>query len=77
MRIDLSGKTALVTGGAIGIGHGIALALAESGADIALTYLSHAREADEAVQSIKALGRKAAALLLDATHSRELTLCIG
>ena len=33
---DLSGKTALVTGGARGIGLGLATGLAESGADVAL-----------------------------------------
>ncbi len=35
--IDLSGKRALVTGGARGIGAAIALALAEVGADVAFT----------------------------------------
>ncbi|MEO0745456.1 MAG: SDR family NAD(P)-dependent oxidoreductase, partial [Pseudomonadota bacterium] len=39
---DLTGRRALVTGGATGIGEGIALALAEAGADVALTYRSHA-----------------------------------
>jgi 3-oxoacyl-[acyl-carrier protein] reductase len=67
MRIDLSGKTALVTGGNVGIGRAIALALAESGADVAITYLSHA--GDETVRGIEALGRQALALRLDATHS--------
>lgn len=77
MPIDLSGKTALVTGGSIGIGRGIALALAESGADIALTYLSHAGEASEAVQSIEALGRKAVALQLDATQSSNVNAALA
>lgn len=35
--IDLNGKRALVTGGSRGIGAAIALALAENGADVALT----------------------------------------
>jgi 3-oxoacyl-[acyl-carrier protein] reductase len=39
--IDLTAKTALVTGGAVGIGHAIALALADCGARVAITYLSH------------------------------------
>jgi NAD(P)-dependent dehydrogenase (short-subunit alcohol dehydrogenase family) len=46
VQIDLSGKTALVTGGNVGIGQAIALALAESGADVALTYLRHGSTAD-------------------------------
>ena len=38
---DLSGKTALVTGGTRGIGQTMALALAEAGADIILVQVLH------------------------------------
>ena len=38
ISIDLSGRTALVTGASRGIGRGIALKLAEAGADIAINY---------------------------------------
>lgn len=41
MKLDLSGKTALVTGGNIGIGAGISRALATHGVKVALTYYSH------------------------------------
>lgn len=75
MRIDLGGKTALVTGGATGIGRGIALALAEAGADVALT--SHTHDADETVQAIKALGRTAAAFQLDATRSADVDAVVA
>ncbi|MDE1834662.1 MAG: SDR family NAD(P)-dependent oxidoreductase, partial [Candidatus Micrarchaeota archaeon] len=34
--LDLSGKTAIVTGGAVGIGYGIALRLAEAGAQVVI-----------------------------------------
>ncbi len=61
----LIGKAALVTGGARRIGRGIALALAESGADLAITYLSSQREAAETVRSIEALGRRAIAIPCD------------
>lgn len=47
MNIDLSGKTALVTGGNVGIGAGISLALAECGAAVALTYYSHEESAED------------------------------
>ena len=62
---DLTGRRALVTGGATGIGEGIALALAEAGADVALTYRSHAPE--EVQGKIAALGRRSAAVKADFT----------
>ncbi|MCR9270025.1 MAG: 2-dehydro-3-deoxy-D-gluconate 5-dehydrogenase KduD [Hyphomonadaceae bacterium] len=50
---DLSGKTAIVTGANTGLGQGIALALAEAGAAIALVGRS---APDETVEKIKAIG---------------------
>ncbi len=61
MKIDLSGRTALVTGASRGIGKAIALSLAEAGADIAVNYRRDANAAAETVAQIEALGRKAKA----------------
>jgi 3-oxoacyl-[acyl-carrier protein] reductase/pteridine reductase len=61
----LSGKTALVTGGARRIGRGIALALAAAGANVAVTFRNSHAEADETVQEIQNLGRSGMAIECD------------
>ena len=62
---DLNGKRALVTGGSRGIGAAIATALADKGADVAITYERSGDRAAAVVQSIKAKGRKALAIQAD------------
>ena len=57
--IDLSGLCALITGGSRGIGRAAALLLARSGADVAITYHTRAREADATAAEIRSLGRRA------------------
>ncbi len=64
---NLEGRRALVTGAATGIGRATALALAQAGADIAFTHLTHDPAAT--VAEIEALGRRAIAYQLDARHS--------
>ena len=54
--LNLSGKTALVTGSSQGIGRSIALALAENGANIVLNYRSHRQLAEATRQEICASG---------------------
>ncbi len=61
---DLTGKTALVTGAARGIGRAIALALAYAGGDIGLGLRDKASGA-EVVAGIEALGRRAVPLQMD------------
>jgi 2-deoxy-D-gluconate 3-dehydrogenase len=61
---SLEGKVALVTGGNVGLGQGIALALADAGADIASVALS---DSDDTVGQVLAKGRKAVSLTADLT----------
>jgi len=62
---ELAGKRALVTGASRGIGAAIALALADKGADVAITYERSADRAAEIVKAIEARGRKALAIQAD------------
>ncbi|MBY5855522.1 SDR family NAD(P)-dependent oxidoreductase [Rhizobium ruizarguesonis] len=62
---ELAGKRALVTGGSRGIGAAIALALADKGADVAVTYERSADRAAEVVRAIEGKGRKALAIQAD------------
>jgi 3-oxoacyl-[acyl-carrier protein] reductase/pteridine reductase len=61
----LSGKSALVTGGARRIGRGIALALAQAGADVAITYRNSEAEAAQTAREIESLGCRALAVECD------------
>jgi 3-oxoacyl-[acyl-carrier protein] reductase len=62
---DLTDQTAIVTGASRGLGRGIALVLAEMGADVVVNYVSARAQADEVVALITAQGRRALAVQAD------------
>ena len=66
--IDLSGKSAVVTGGSRGLGRAIATRLAQQGADVAISYRGNAAAAAETVAAIEAAGRKGLAVQADVTQ---------
>jgi NAD(P)-dependent dehydrogenase (short-subunit alcohol dehydrogenase family) len=63
-----AGEIVLVTGGSRGLGRHTALAAAQAGFDIIITYHSNKAAAEAVLVEIKTLGRKAAALSLDTSN---------
>ena len=58
----LEGKSAIVTGGSLGIGAAIARALGQAGANVAVNYRRHDTEARQVVEAVEAVGQKGLAL---------------
>lgn len=67
----LEGKVALVTGASRGIGRAIALELAKSGADVAVNYAGSEQAAEEVVQAVQAMGRRAVRIKADVGSADE------
>lgn len=66
--IHLKGKSAIVTGGSLGIGTAIALKLAEFGANVAINYRKHKEEAEEVIKKVRAMGRKGLVVQADISN---------
>jgi 3-oxoacyl-[acyl-carrier protein] reductase len=70
--LPLAGQGVLVTGASSGIGRAIALAAAEAGADVALTYRSNESGARAVAVAVEGLGRRAAVLPLDLADAEQV-----
>jgi NAD(P)-dependent dehydrogenase (short-subunit alcohol dehydrogenase family) len=68
----LLGKTCLITGGAKRLGRASALALAQAGADVAITFRNSARDAQHTVVDLTSLGVRAFALHCDVTDEASI-----
>jgi pteridine reductase len=74
---ELTGKVAVVTGGAKRIGRSIALRLAREGADVAVNYRSSGAEAEELVREITGMGRRAIAVEGDVAIKSHVVKLMG
>jgi 3-oxoacyl-[acyl-carrier protein] reductase len=74
---ELTGKRALVTGASRGIGAGIALALADKGADVAITYERSAERAAEIVRAIEGKGRRGIAIQADSADGEAVRRAVA
>ena len=68
--MKLEGKNAVVTGGGRGVGRAICLAFAQEGANVIVNYAGNEKAADEVVNMIQAMGRKAVAVKGDVAKGR-------
>jgi 3-oxoacyl-[acyl-carrier protein] reductase len=72
MSRTLTGKVALVIGGSRGIGAATARALADEGADVAVSYAASADKAEALVRDLKAKGVRAAAFRADQADATQV-----
>jgi 3-oxoacyl-[acyl-carrier protein] reductase len=72
MTAPFANRVVLVTGGSRGIGRATALRLARDGADVAVSYVSRRREADEVVAEVEGLGRRALCVPCDVSRPEDV-----
>jgi NAD(P)-dependent dehydrogenase (short-subunit alcohol dehydrogenase family) len=70
--MDLTGRVAMITGGAERVGKTLALALAKAGADIAISYIDIRARAEETRSEIQELGRKCLLVEADMRNAEQL-----
>ena len=70
--MNLTGKVALVTGASRGIGQATAIDLAKAGADIVVNFIGNEAVAQETVEAIEALGRKAIKIKTDVGNADDV-----
>jgi NAD(P)-dependent dehydrogenase (short-subunit alcohol dehydrogenase family) len=78
---ELKGRTAVVVGGSQGLGGGVALSLAQQGADIAILFRRASDQqqggAEKVMSAARAIGREAVAIDVDATSTSDLESASG
>jgi 3-oxoacyl-[acyl-carrier protein] reductase len=74
---DLKGRVALVTGSSRGIGRAAALALAETGADIAINYLTRSAEAASVEAQVRAMNRRCVSIQADVSVAKDVARLVS
>ncbi|WIM09653.1 3-oxoacyl-ACP reductase family protein [Enhydrobacter sp.] len=74
---EVSGRTALITGGSRGIGRAIAISLAEAGAAVAVNFRDNAAAAQSVVETIRKAGGRAMAVRADVSSSTEVAAMVA
>lgn len=77
MKIDLTGRVAVVTGGGRDIGRAVSLGLAAAGAAVVVDYIGSPGEANEVVDQIRSGGGRAIAIAADVTKSAEIDAMVS
>ena len=70
MAFSLEGRVALVTGGSTGLGKGIALAMADAGAKVAMNYFNNRQRADQALEELHDAGGQGIAVRADVSDEQ-------
>jgi 3-oxoacyl-[acyl-carrier protein] reductase len=70
--MKLKDKIALVTGSSRGVGRAVALGLAKQGANVVVNYTSNENAANEVVETIQSMGRKAITVKADVAQKAEV-----
>jgi pteridine reductase len=70
--MEITGKTALVTGGARRVGRALSIGLARAGADVVVNYNESADDARATVEEIRGLGRRASAVQADVSRAPDV-----
>ena len=75
--MDIQGKVALVTGGAVRVGKAIALGLAQAGADVVINYHTSAVEAQATIAEVNALGVRGLAIQADVSDVSQVQAMVA